>query len=1236
MSFLKVSTELKKTIPWSLVLIFIIFTTGLILSGRLFYTSQKARIYKEQENNLSAIASLKIGQIQQWHTERLGDASVISDNEPIIRRIKQYFRGENHFEIVGELNKWMLSLNNTDNYRSIMLLDTAMKVRFSTSDSVPDNIGPEELTESIRNQRIIMTDFCGEEKVNYIHIDIIVPLKDPDSKKPLLSGLVILRIDPWKKLFPLIQSWPTPSKSSETLLLRKDGDSVLFLNELRHKKNTALNLRLPVSNYNLLASKAVRGVNGIVEGVDYRNLPVVGYTAGIPGLPWFMVAKTDKEELNVPIRRYLYISVFLTILLVLINGSFFGFWIWNQRMQFYRLQLKNELDRKKAEEDLSESEERFSKAYKTSPISFMIANMDDGRIIEVNDAFTSISGFTREEVFGSTTLNLNIWVHEEDRQNMITILSTGRSLVRKETLLRSKSGKIITTLLSAQAIQLSHRNCIISSIEDITERKRAEEILLNSELRLQKAQSIAHVGNWELDLSTKTITASDEAFRIYGLSIENREIPLEKVQNIPLPEYRAALNEALDRLLKYNETYEAEFQIINAENGAIKWIYSKAELYNVIDSEQVKVIGVIQDITDRKKAEETVRESENKYRNIFENVQDLYFETLFDGTIIDLSPSIISLSREQYKREDLIGKSMYSFYAEPEKRPVLLSTIKEQGYINDYEIILKNRDSSIIPCSLSARISFDARGNPDKIIGSMRDISARKEFEEMLKQERNLLRTLVDNIPDPVSIKNSDCRYILNNKAHLRVIGVSNQEDASGKTSFDFYRNEEASEFYSEDENIISTGSKMINKLERVISKSTNVESWYLTSKIPLTDNNGKPTHVLTVSHDITDRKIAEEELIKAKEKAEESDRLKTAFLHNISHEIRTPMNAIVGFSALLGEPDLDVHTKQSYIETIMQSSNHLLSIITDILNISNIEANVVKIARNEINVNFTLNLLHDQFLLKAGEKKIKLICETQLSDSEAMVITDNTKLTQVLANLIGNAIKFTDKGFVKVVCKKADNFLEFSVSDSGIGIQTQFQSKVFDRFYQVQSAGTRLYEGTGLGLSISKAYVDLLGGMIWLASEHGKGTTFCFTVPYERQSIVPLQDIEKSGYEGFIFTKKRTILIAEDIDSNFKLISYFLSRSNTKLLRAFNGKEAVEIALGEKDIDLILMDIKMPEMDGYTAAKLIREANITIPIIAQTAYADEKESAFENGCNAFISKPFDKKHLIKVLSEFI
>jgi CheY-like chemotaxis protein/two-component sensor histidine kinase len=347
-------------------------------------------------------------------------------------------------------------------------------------------------------------------------------------------------------------------------------------------------------------------------------------------------------------------------------------------------------------------------------------------------------------------------------------------------------------------------------------------------------------------------------------------------------------------------------------------------------------------------------------------------------------------------------------------------------------------------------------------------------------------------------------------------------------------------------------------------------------------------------------------------------------------------MNAIVGFSALLGEPDIDSKTRKSYIDMIMESSNHLLSIINDIVDISNIEANLINTSKNAIDLNKTLKSLCNQFVPKSVAMNIDFSCEPGLADSDALILTDSTKITQVLSNLINNAFKFTEKGRIKIGYKLTGNFLEFYISDTGIGISAEYHDKIFDRFFQVQASVTRLYEGTGLGLSISKAYVEHLGGKIWFNSEPGSGSTFYFTVPYEKQIIHadPLKD--KKAPDSFIFSSKKVILVAEDVESNFKLIRYFLSGSNAEVLHAYNGKEAVEKCLSTEKIDLILMDIKMPVMDGYTAVRLIREKNNQIPIIVQTAYADDRERAIDCGCTGFISKPFDKKGLFKVLTEFI
>jgi PAS domain S-box-containing protein len=443
------------------------------------------------------------------------------------------------------------------------------------------------------------------------------------------------------------------------------------------------------------------------------------------------------------------------------------------------------------------------------------------------------------------------------------------------------------------------------------------------------------------------------------------------------------------------------------------------------------------------------------------------------------------------------------------------------------------------------------------------------------------------------------------------------------------------------------------------IIRSDGSLRWMAGRGEPLYDLNRNMIQYVGTVQDITDRKIIEislseksneieaqneeykqlnEELYRAKEKAEESDRLKTAFLHNISHEIRTPMNAIVGFSGFLNDPDLLPEKREYFIEVIIQSSNQLLSIISDIVNIATIEAGQANINEIEINLNAIIKLLYDQFILKAQKQNILFNYEIVFQDNEANILTDGTKLTEILSNLIGNALKFTKKGYINFGYSLVEELnatsLQFYVEDSGIGIPPKMHEDIFKRFRQVESTATRRYGGSGLGLSISKAYVELLGGKIWVNSQLEKGSTFYFTIPFKRATKKTI--LEKQPELEIKINQPQTLLIAEDEESNFMLLEEFLLGLNLNIIRAIDGSEAVEICKSNKKVDLVLMDIKMPVMDGYEATKRIRNFMPALPIIAQTAYTTDadRNKALACGCNDFISKPLNQDMLISKIKE--
>ncbi len=385
-------------------------------------------------------------------------------------------------------------------------------------------------------------------------------------------------------------------------------------------------------------------------------------------------------------------------------------------------------------------------------------------------------------------------------------------------------------------------------------------------------------------------------------------------------------------------------------------------------------------------------------------------------------------------------------------------------------------------------------------------------------------------------------------------------------------------------------------------------------------------------------RKKAVQDLTAALVKAEENDRLKTAFLNNISHEIRTPMNAIIGFSGFLNEPDLKPADRQEYTNIICNATNQLLSIIEDIINISTVEAGQEVLRNKETNLNLILRNLNKQFQVKAKNKNVQLNLTTPLPDELTHIVTDETKVIQIFTNLLNNAFKFTKQGHVSFGYELNEKFLEMYVEDSGIGIPENMHELIFDRFRQADSSIAREYGGTGLGLSISKAYVDLLGGKIWLTSTVRKGTTFCFSLPYNlvARKFETSKTIQHS--EPGLSTGQKTILIAEDEKFNYMLLSELFKGLNAKIIWAHNGLEVLQVYKTQAHVDLVIMDMKMPVMNGFEATQLLREFSPDVPIIALTAYASEKEKikVLECGCSEMITKPINIKQFRVLISKYL
>jgi PAS domain S-box-containing protein len=380
---------------------------------------------------------------------------------------------------------------------------------------------------------------------------------------------------------------------------------------------------------------------------------------------------------------------------------------------------------------------------------------------------------------------------------------------------------------------------------------------------------------------------------------------------------------------------------------------------------------------------------------------------------------------------------------------------------------------------------------------------------------------------------------------------------------------------------------------------------------------------------------VSNKELLEAKERAEDSNRLKTAFLQNMSHEIRTPINAIYGFAGLLSFPDLSDEKRTEFISIIQNSTNQLIAVVNDILTISSIDTGQEKINNTNVALNTLIAETEAVFNQQISERPILVKGKKTLPDAESHIVTDNTKLNQILTNLLANAIKYTSFGEIIFGYDLKGDFLEFYVKDTGIGIEKSKHKLIFDRFVQADDSIRFEYGGTGLGLSICKGYVELLGGQIWVDSEPGKGSTFMFTIPYV--PVVPKNQASMNGSIPIMQDSNFTILVAEDDEFSFILLNELLKTYNCRIIQARNGKEAVEACRQNPMVSMVLMDIKMPVMDGVTATRLIKDFRPTLPVIAQSAYATEQDIENAKGIfEAYITKPINAESLLNIINEFI
>jgi len=628
-----------------------------------------------------------------------------------------------------------------------------------------------------------------------------------------------------------------------------------------------------------------------------------------------------------------------------------------------------------------------------------------------------------------------------------------------------------------------------------------------------------------------------------------------------------------------------------------------------------------------KQAEMALRESEEKFRNLFQKHAAIKLivdpETAYILEANETAAKFYGWSIDELKQMNISQISTFPPEVLKKRMQEILSW--EKTY---FESIHRKADGTLADVEIfSSRIELGGKRVLHSII---HDITEKKKAEAQLR----LLWGAVENSSVSVMVTDVDGNIKYVNPGFTNITGYSFDEAAGQNPRF-LKSGKQSTEFYKNLWDNILAGKTWEGEL---VNKRKNGEFYWEKAVIsPVTDSEGKITHFVAVKEDITEKKKILEELIAAKEKAEESSRLKSAFLANISHEIRTPLNGILGFSELLRNPALDDEEKETYLTMLKESGERMLNTINQIIEVSKIETETISVDFENVNINELVLYLFNFFKPEAEKKGLRFSLINKIP-ADMVISTDKYKVESVLGNFLKNAIKFTEQGSVELIVERGTEGIIFSVKDTGPSIPSSMHEKIFERFVQVDTSYSRSYEGVGLGLSIAKSYAGLLGGKIRLESEAGKGSTFSLILPVKQTDTITEEAEAVQHKEVITDNRGKTILVAEDDELNYFYLETLLRKNGYNILRAKNGMEAVKMCKGNPEVELVLMDIKMPLLNGHEATRKIREFNPRVPILAQTAFAHDSDriSALESGCNDYISKPFTMNELLEKINELL
>ncbi|MCU4176265.1 PAS domain-containing hybrid sensor histidine kinase/response regulator [Carboxylicivirga sp. N1Y90] len=876
-------------------------------------------------------------------------------------------------------------------------------------------------------------------------------------------------------------------------------------------------------------------------------------------------------------------------------------------------------------------------AFENSYMPNVIMDAESKRFIDCNQVAVDFYRLSsKEDVLKLTPLEVSAPKQYDGRSSEELVIENVRIAMEKgsyvfEWLHQTPTGEYWDAEVHLLRFEVGSKSFLQFTLVDITKRKIAQKALRESEANLKSIieNSLENIWSINTDYEIQYVNENFATSFFHSFGVQLRE-GVNLLESLP-----EQLRDVWKK--RYDRSFNEQFSFTDKVDVGNESFYLEVSMNPIqVNGKVVGASFYAKDVSESKRYALKLLESNSMRKHIMDTIPSYIFWKDTNSVYLGCNEKFAKIAGFNSASE-IVGKTDYDCAWTKEEADSyrvwdkhVMESGKAEFYILEPQLGVDKKkrwlETNKIPL-------VDYEGKVFGILGTYEDITDRKQTQEALVESELKFKETVDLLPQLVYEMDLDGRLTFVNRQAKETFGYTQEDFEKGLNVMECI----APECHKQVEANIPKILKGENSNNEYVGLRKDGSRFPVIIYSTPIIRQGKPCGIRGLIVDITQRKEIENELIRAKDKAEESDHLKSAFLANMSHEIRTPMNGIMGFAELLKTPNLSGEEQKSFISIIEQSGNRMLNIINDLINISKIEAGQMEVMLEQTNINKQLHFLYSFFKEECQQKDIELKLECALPEDKAVLVTDREKLYAILTNLIKNAVKFTKKGSITFGYKCKENEVLFYVSDTGIGIVKEKLDAIFDRFVQADLNVASGYEGSGLGLSISKGYIEILNGAISVESEAGKGTCFYFSLPNNKvdKKMGAVDKVEASPVLNG--NHKSTILIAEDDETSLIYLSTLLGSSQFNILTASTGKEAVEMCRQNDDIKLVLMDIKMPIMDGYSAAKEIRTFKTDLPIIAQTAFALSTErEKYGDVFTEYLTKPIRSSELKDKISQYL